>query len=166
MSYSPGSPVFTQALVAAERCARNGMPLTAETLASEDPNLPIYVGVELLADERFAAALEELGINHSPTQRITSAQMAAAQIYLAAPAKTSHTQRLRAIGITQAKWNGWMRQPEFQRYIAAGSADFYNPEGGYPEETPYVNSPALLRKTIEAVYRKGSALEYEVDRVE
>ena len=46
--------------------------------------------------------------------------------------------------------------------IAAGSADFHNPEGGYPEETPYVNSPALLRKTIEAVYRKGSALEYEV----
>jgi 3-keto-5-aminohexanoate cleavage enzyme len=46
--------------------------------------------------------------------------------------------------------------------IAAGSADFYNPEGGYPEETPYVNSPALLRTTIETVYRKGSALEYEV----
>src|SRR6202012_5916485 len=46
--------------------------------------------------------------------------------------------------------------------IAAGSADFYNPEGGYPEETPYVNSPALLRKTIKEVYEKGSALEYEV----
>jgi 3-keto-5-aminohexanoate cleavage enzyme len=46
--------------------------------------------------------------------------------------------------------------------IAAGSADFHNPEGGYPEETPYVNSPALLKKTIQAVYGKGSALEYEV----
>jgi 3-keto-5-aminohexanoate cleavage enzyme len=46
--------------------------------------------------------------------------------------------------------------------IAAGSADFHNPEGGYPEETPYVNSPELLRRTIEAVYKKGSALEYEV----
>jgi 3-keto-5-aminohexanoate cleavage enzyme len=46
--------------------------------------------------------------------------------------------------------------------IAGGSADFYNPEGGYPEETPYVNSPALLKSTIEAVYRKGSALEYEI----
>lgn len=46
--------------------------------------------------------------------------------------------------------------------IAAGSADFYNPEGGYPEETPYVNSPALLRQTIKAVYDKGAALEYEV----
>ena len=46
--------------------------------------------------------------------------------------------------------------------IAAGSADFYNPEGGYPEETPYVNSPALLQSTIKAVYGKNSALEYEV----
>src|SRR4029453_3742560 len=46
--------------------------------------------------------------------------------------------------------------------IAAGSARFSTPEGGYPEETPYVNSPALLKKTIQAVYQKGSALEYEV----
>jgi 3-keto-5-aminohexanoate cleavage enzyme len=46
--------------------------------------------------------------------------------------------------------------------IAGGSADFYNPEGGYPAETPYVNSPDLLKKTIAAVYAKGSALEYEI----
>lgn len=46
--------------------------------------------------------------------------------------------------------------------IAGGSADFWNPEGGYPEETPYVNSPELLRRTIQAVYNMGSALEYEV----
>jgi 3-keto-5-aminohexanoate cleavage enzyme len=46
--------------------------------------------------------------------------------------------------------------------IAGGSADFHNPEGGYPTETPYVNSPELLRKTISAVYAKGSALEYEI----
>jgi 3-keto-5-aminohexanoate cleavage enzyme len=46
--------------------------------------------------------------------------------------------------------------------IAGGSADFYNPAGGYPTETPYVNSPELLRRTIRAVYDKGSALEYEI----
>jgi len=46
--------------------------------------------------------------------------------------------------------------------IALGSADFHNPEGGYPGETPYVNSPELLQRTIRAVYEKGSALEYEV----
>lgn len=121
--HAPGTPTFTRALVAAERCARNGMPLTGETLASEDPGLAIFDATELLADERFAAALEELGINHTPTQRISSEQLAAAQIYLASPPNSSHAMRLRAIGISQAKWSGWMRQPEFRRYIADGSAD-------------------------------------------
>ncbi len=46
--------------------------------------------------------------------------------------------------------------------IAAGSADFYNPGGNYPGETPYVNSPELLKSTIKEVYARGSALEYEV----
>lgn len=46
--------------------------------------------------------------------------------------------------------------------IATGSADFYNPEGGYPEDTPFVNSIDLLRYTIRKVYEMGAALEYEV----
>jgi 3-keto-5-aminohexanoate cleavage enzyme len=46
--------------------------------------------------------------------------------------------------------------------IAAGSMDFYHPEGGYMQETPYVNSLDLLRQTIIAVYAIGSTVEYEV----
>ena len=46
--------------------------------------------------------------------------------------------------------------------IAGGSADFYNPAGGYPTETPYVNSPELLKRTIAAVYARQSALEFEI----
>jgi 3-keto-5-aminohexanoate cleavage enzyme len=46
--------------------------------------------------------------------------------------------------------------------VAGGSADFYHPEGGYNKETPYVNSPEFLRSTIEEVYARGSALEYEI----
>ncbi len=46
--------------------------------------------------------------------------------------------------------------------IAGGSADFFHPEGGYHNETPYVNSPDLLKQTIKAVYAMGSALEYEI----
>lgn len=46
--------------------------------------------------------------------------------------------------------------------IAGGSADFYHPEGGYRTETPYVNSPELLKQTIRKVYELGSALEYEI----
>ena len=46
--------------------------------------------------------------------------------------------------------------------IATASADFYNPEGGYPTDTPFVNSVDLLRHTIRTVYEMGAALEYEV----
>ena len=46
--------------------------------------------------------------------------------------------------------------------VAAGSTDFLHPEGGYHEETPYVNSPHFLKETIQAVYAKGSTLEYEI----
>jgi 3-keto-5-aminohexanoate cleavage enzyme len=46
--------------------------------------------------------------------------------------------------------------------IATGSMDFYHPEGGYTQETPYVNSLDLLRQTILAVYGIGSTVEYEV----
>lgn len=46
--------------------------------------------------------------------------------------------------------------------VAGGSADFYHPEGGYHKETPYVNSPEFLRSTIAEVYRRGSALEFEI----
>lgn len=46
--------------------------------------------------------------------------------------------------------------------VAAGSTDFLHPEGGYHEETPYINSPQFLKETIGAVYKKGSTLEYEI----
>lgn len=46
--------------------------------------------------------------------------------------------------------------------IAAGSMDFYNPGGGYPGETPYVNSEQLLRGIVPAVLDRGAALEFEV----
>jgi 3-keto-5-aminohexanoate cleavage enzyme len=46
--------------------------------------------------------------------------------------------------------------------IAAGSMDFYHPEGGYPEETPYVNTHQFLKGTIPAVLARGASLEIEV----
>ena len=46
--------------------------------------------------------------------------------------------------------------------IALGSMDFLHPEGGYRQETPYVNSIDLVRQTISAVYGMGSTVEYEV----
>ncbi|MBX3575074.1 MAG: 3-keto-5-aminohexanoate cleavage protein [Mesorhizobium sp.] len=49
--------------------------------------------------------------------------------------------------------------------IAAGSMDFWHPEGGYPGETAYVNSPNFLRSTLPAVYGSGSTVEFELTEV-
>ncbi len=46
--------------------------------------------------------------------------------------------------------------------IAAGSTDFWHPAGGYPTETPYVNSLDFLRKTLPHVYSIGSTIEFEL----
>ncbi len=122
MPFSPTHPLFAQGIVAAERAQREGMPLSAETLNAMDPQLRLSDAHELLGDARFARALEEVGINHDPTTRITSEQLAAVRLYLADTSRT-HAQKLRAAGITQAKWAGWMRQPQFKAYIAAGALD-------------------------------------------
>lgn len=46
--------------------------------------------------------------------------------------------------------------------IAAGTTDFYHPEGNYPGDIPYVNSVPLLRETIRRAYAQNSAIEYEI----
>jgi 3-keto-5-aminohexanoate cleavage enzyme len=45
--------------------------------------------------------------------------------------------------------------------IAAGSGDFYNPEGGYKVETPFMNSLDLVRETVKRVHAMGSVVEFE-----
>ena len=49
--------------------------------------------------------------------------------------------------------------------IAAGSWDFYHPEGGYPGTVSYVNSERLLQENIRAVLARGAALEFEITEV-
>ncbi len=49
--------------------------------------------------------------------------------------------------------------------IAAGSWDFYHPEGGYKATISYVNSERLLQENIRAVLARGAALEFEITEV-
>jgi hypothetical protein len=122
---SPTNPIFVQGVLAAERCARQGMPINAETLSSEDPELPILQADELVHDPRFARALEEIGVNFKPFARLSNDQLAAIRIYLSSGGRT-HASRLRAAGVSATKWAGWMRQPRFRDYIAQGGIDRIN----------------------------------------
>ena len=49
--------------------------------------------------------------------------------------------------------------------IAAGSWDFYHPEGGYPGTVSYMNSEHLLQQNIKAVLKRGASLEFEITEV-
>ncbi|HXP74128.1 MAG TPA: 3-keto-5-aminohexanoate cleavage protein [Stellaceae bacterium] len=49
--------------------------------------------------------------------------------------------------------------------IAAGSWDFYHPEGGYDGTVAYVNSEHLLKENIKAVLKRGASLEFEITEV-
>ena len=40
--------------------------------------------------------------------------------------------------------------------------DFYNPEGGYLGEVPYINSADLLRVVVPAAFDVGSTIEFEI----
>lgn len=116
------NPHFTQVLLAAERAARMGMPISPEVILSEDPALEVRDVVEVLESPRFALALEEQGINFTPMERLSDDQVAAVHLYLSDTSR-SHAQKLRAAGISQVKWSGWMRQPRFKQYIAEHSTD-------------------------------------------
>lgn len=120
--YQPSHPFFVAAVIAAERAARQGMPITAETLHSEDEQVPVSVAYDLLASPRFTRALEDVGVNLSPTQRVSSEQLAAVHLYLA-DASRSHAAKLRAAGISPSKWRGWMQQPYFRDYISQHAVD-------------------------------------------
>ena len=54
--------------------------------------------------------------------------------------------------------------PDFHG-AACASIDFYNPEGGYPEEASFQNSHHFLRETMRIVYGRGSTIEFEVPHV-
>jgi 3-keto-5-aminohexanoate cleavage enzyme len=49
--------------------------------------------------------------------------------------------------------------------IAAGSWDFYHPEGGYKGTVAYMNSEHLLQDNIKACLMRGASLEFEITEV-
>jgi 3-keto-5-aminohexanoate cleavage enzyme len=49
--------------------------------------------------------------------------------------------------------------------IAAGSWDFYHPEGGYNGTVAYMNNDSLIRENIKSTLRRGGSLEFEIAEV-
>lgn len=117
---------FAQVMFAVQQVASMGMLPTVQSLRGVNPDLPAKQLGELMETERFKLACEELGVRLSDTPGLEPEQVAALAIYLDSSTDATHAQRLRAAGVSGAKWRGWMRNPVFAGYLqqAAGQAMF------------------------------------------
>lgn len=114
---------FSRVVFAAEQVSRQGLDITVSTIRGFNPELA-QKDVQLVLDgEKFVRAMEERGIALSANPGLSSIQLAALHIYLDTSVPMSHAQRLRAVGVSQAQWSGWMRQPEFAKRMEALSAE-------------------------------------------
>lgn len=126
-AYTPAKPSrranetetgFARAVLAAESLQRQGISIDPDTLAQETWGLDPAGAAELLGSTRFAAALDERGISLHAMQDLSPRQAAAIAIYLDMTTTATHAQKLKAAGVTDSTWRGWMRQPKFSAYLS------------------------------------------------
>lgn len=115
--------IFSAAIYAAEQADRAGHAITVESMATFNPELPKKVLADLLTTTKFQVALEERGLALPSASGLSPEQLAAAAIYLDMTTPMSHAQKLKAAGITDAKWRGWLRQPKFAQLVSQVSEE-------------------------------------------
>lgn len=116
---SKAERLFSSGLYAAQAVHRQGIPVTPDTMHSENPDVPKRLYADLLTNEKFLTALAERGIDLVSPKGLTPEQESALSIYFDMGLSLTHAQRLKAAGITDAKWRGWLRQEDFAREHAA-----------------------------------------------
>lgn len=107
---------------AAQTIHEQGFAVTVDMIRMRFPDLPYRQVQEVLESERFAATAEELGLPLTPHQGLLPEQVAALAIYLDTSTPATHSQKLRAAGVSPTKWRGWLRQPAFAARLQDVSA--------------------------------------------
>jgi len=122
---------------------RQGIAVTAETIRREiggGRSMTVRDVAAILASSKMQEALLERGIELESTTGLSPEQLYALSIYLDMTVPMNHSQKLRAAGVTDARWRGWMRQPAFAKELADLS-----------EETLRASQPVALQRVAEAV---------------
>jgi hypothetical protein len=110
--------LFTDVLRAAELAHRQGLPVTPDTVLEQGIVLAREDVVALWELPKFQQALDERGIPAFNQRGLTAQQLAALTIYVDMTVPRSHAQKLRAAGVTQKQWSGWLRIPAFEAELA------------------------------------------------
>lgn len=104
---------FAHVVAVCMRLHRDLQPITPERVQSELPDLTLTQCRKLLESDRLATALQERGVTFEPLDALSAHQMHALAIYADTSVPMTHRERLRNAKVTQAKWDGWMRNPRF-----------------------------------------------------
>lgn len=90
-------------------------------------------------ERQVAFSLSERGISKKQTDRLTPIQIAALQIMLdPANSRLSFDKRLRMANVTSTKWQGWLKQPHFLKYLTEQTERLFG-------ETDHLAKIGLLR---------------------
>lgn len=121
--------LFARVVYTAEQLHREGIAITAMNLHQYNMDLRETDAANILATPLFADAMSERGIPLMATPGLSPEQMAALAIYMDMTVPLRHVQKLKAAGVTQGQWNGWMRQSEFARRINEIATDLTKDSG-------------------------------------
>lgn len=134
--------VFNSAVLAAERCQRQGLPITVETLCMQaNPTVvTAKLASELLINDKFLNALDARGIRLPEHEGLSSMQLHALSIYMDMSVSLTHAAKLRAMGITDSVWRGWNQQAAFSARLSE-----------IAEERLQASTPVALQRIAEGV---------------
>lgn len=104
---------FDSAVYAAEMCQRQGWAVTSDTLRMVNGELPTKLLADLIESEKFQHALEERGIPLVHSKGLSPEQNAALAVFFDMSTPATLPQKLKMAGVSQSKWNGWLRQAPF-----------------------------------------------------
>lgn len=130
---------FAYVVQACERLHRRQAPLTPDHLNAELPDLTLQQARKLLESDKLAKALAARGITFAPLDALTAHQMHALSIYADTSVPMTHRERLRNAKVTQAQWDGWLRNPRFMARLDE-----------IAEERLASSNPNALLKLLEA----------------
>jgi hypothetical protein len=108
---------FARTMYAVEQMHRDGVAITPRNVHAFNENLPETLLGEVMASPKFAESCLERGIPLSANPGLGPEQLTALAIYSDMTVPMTHAQKLRAAGVTEGQWRGWMRQPEFAARI-------------------------------------------------
>lgn len=161
---APTQALFEKALIAAWQVHQNGELVTAETIHQQDSELTQLQVAELCETPFFRQALTARGIPEAEhLGKLTGEQLTVLQVMTDPTVQTPVMQRLKRLGITYKRWQGWLRQPVFaaayQDLLAKLGEDTIGPITQTLRQTALSGdvSAAKLVLELDGVYTPGGA---------